>query len=237
MAKMDTRLALITGANKGIGFEIARQLARKGLRVILTSRGESRGNAAVKKLRKESLEVEGYALDVTDRKSVAALARKVEREHGRLDVLVNNAGILPGKYETSVLDEKESLFRDALETNFYGALRVSQALVPLMRAHRYGRVVNLSSGLGQLDEMGDGVCGYRVSKTALNALTRMLAAATADENILVNSMCPGWVRTDMGGANASRSVEKGAETGVWLALLPDGGPSGGFFRDKKPIPW
>ena len=119
----------------------------------------------------------------------------------------------------------------------YGALRMSQALVPLMRKHRYGRVVNLSSGLGQLDEMGDGVSSYRVSKTALNALTRMLATAGADDNILVNSMCPGWVRTDMGGQNAERSVEKGAETAVWLAMLPHDGPSGGFFRDKKPIPW
>jgi NAD(P)-dependent dehydrogenase (short-subunit alcohol dehydrogenase family) len=237
MATMDKRLAVVTGANKGIGFEVSRQLARKGLRVVLTSRDGAKGEKALATLQKEGLDVLHHALDVTDRKSVDAIARYLEREHDRVDVLVNNAGILLGSYDTSVLDEKEGLFRDTLETNFYGALRMSQALVPLMRKHRYGRVVNLSSGLGQLDEMGDGVSSYRVSKTALNALTRMLATAGADDNILVNSMCPGWVRTDMGGQNAERSVEKGAETAVWLAMLPHDGPSGGFFRDKKPIPW
>jgi NAD(P)-dependent dehydrogenase (short-subunit alcohol dehydrogenase family) len=237
MATMDKRLAVVTGANKGIGFEVSRQLARKGLRVVVTSRDESKGREALATLQKEGLDVMYHALDVTDAGSVRAFARNLENEHDRVDVLVNNAGILLGSYDTSVLDEQESLFRDTLETNFYGALRMSQALVPLMRRHRYGRVVNLSSGLGQLDEMGDGVSAYRVSKTALNALTRMLATAGADDNILVNSMCPGWVRTDMGGGNATRSVEKGAETAVWLAMLPHDGPSGGFFRDKKPIPW
>jgi NAD(P)-dependent dehydrogenase (short-subunit alcohol dehydrogenase family) len=237
MATMDKRLAVVTGANKGIGFEVSRQLARKGLRVVLTSRDESKGRQALAALQNEGLDVLYHVLDVTDAVSARALARYLENEHGRVDVLVNNAGILLGSYDTSVLDEKESLFRDTLETNFYGPLRMSQALVPLMRRHRYGRVVNLSSGLGQLDEMGDGVSAYRVSKAALNALTRMVATAGADDNILVNSMCPGWVRTDMGGENATRSVEKGAETAVWLAMLPHDGPSGGFFRDKKPIPW
>jgi NAD(P)-dependent dehydrogenase (short-subunit alcohol dehydrogenase family) len=237
MAKTEERVAVVTGANKGIGLEVARQLARRGLRVVLTSRDKARGEKAAKGLQKQDLEVEYCRLDVTRQASATALARYLEREYGRLDVLVNNAGILLGKYETSVLDEKESLFREVLETNFYGALRVSRALVPLMQKRGYGRVVNLSSGLGQLDDMGDGVSAYRVSKTALNALTRMLAAATAADNILVNSMCPGWVRTDMGGPTASRSVEKGAETAVWLATLSDKGPTGGFFRDKKRIPW
>lgn len=237
MATMDKRLAVVTGGNKGIGFEVCRQLARKGLRVVLTSRDEARGHQAWGALQKEGLDVLFHRLDVTEKRSVAAIAKYLEGEHDRVDVLVNNAGILLGKYDTSVLDEEESLFRDTLETNFYGALRMSQALVPLMQKHRYGRVVNLSSGLGQLDEMGDGVSAYRVSKTALNALTRMLATAGADDNILVNSMCPGWVRTDMGGPTAERSVEKGAETAVWLAMLPHDGPTGGFFRDKKPIPW
>ena len=136
-----------------------------------------------------------------------------------------------------VLEEREDVFHTTLDTNVFGVLRVCQAVVPLMQKHAYGRVVNLSSGLGQLHDMGDGSAAYRMSKTALNALTRMVAAATAADNILVNSMCPGWVRTDMGGDSASRSVEKGAETAVWLATLPDGGPTGGFFRDKKPIPW
>jgi NAD(P)-dependent dehydrogenase (short-subunit alcohol dehydrogenase family) len=237
MATMDKRLAVVTGANKGIGFEVSRQLARKGLRVVLTARDESKGKKAFAALQKEGLDVLFHELDVTEKKSVAAIAKYLEREHDRVDVLVNNAGILLGSYDTSVEDEKEALFRDTMETNFYGALRMSQAVMPLMRQHRYGRLVNLSSGLGQLEDMGDGVSAYRASKTALNALTRMFSTAGADDNILVNSMCPGWVRTDMGGANADRSVEKGAETAVWLAMLPHDGPTGGFFRDKKPIPW
>jgi len=237
MATMEKRLALVTGANKGIGFEISRQLARKGLRVILTSRDAKNGLQAQKVLVNEGMDVLCHELDVTRRRSVAALARYLATEHGRVDVLVNNAGILIDKSSTSILDEKEDVFQATLQTNFFGALRVCQAVVPLMQKHRYGRVVNLSSGLGQLDGMGDGNAAYRMSKTSLNALTRMVATATAQDNILVNSVCPGWVRTDMGGRAASRSVEKGAETAVWLAMLPDGGPTGGFFRDKKPIPW
>jgi NAD(P)-dependent dehydrogenase (short-subunit alcohol dehydrogenase family) len=237
MATMDKRLAVVTGANKGIGYEICRQLARKGLKVVLTSRDAEKGAQARKKLEQEGFDVLHHQLDVTDQSSIAAIARHIESEYGRVDVLVNNAGVLIDSRLTSVLKEKEETFRTTLETNFYGALRMCQALVPLMLKNHYGRVVNLSSGLGQLDDMGDGTPAYRVSKTALNALTRMVAKAVEGDNILVNSMCPGWVRTDMGGSQASRSVEQGAETAVWLGMLPHGGPSGGFFRDKKPIPW
>ena len=237
MAKSETRVALVTGANKGIGFEIARQLARKGLHVVLTSRDPRKGLRAQKALRTAGLSVAVLELDVNKRASVSALARYLEKQHGRVDVLVNNAGILIDSHWTSVLEEKESVFHATLETNFFGALRMCQAVVPMMQSQRYGRVVNVSSGFGQLASMGDGNAAYRVSKTALNALTRMVSAATAGHNVLVNSMCPGWVRTDMGGPEASRSVEKGAQTAVWLALLADDGPTGGFFRDKKPIPW
>ena len=237
MATMDKRLAVVTGGNRGIGYEICRQLARKGLRVLLTSRDAEKGRAAHKKLEKEGLDVLHHRLDVAVPASVAALAGYIESEYARVDVLVNNAGISVDKRSTSVLREKEDIFRVTLETNFYGALRMCQALAPLMQKNHYGRVVNLSSGLGQLDDMGDGTPAYRVSKTALNALTRMVAKAVEGDNILVNSMCPGWVRTDMGGAGAPRSVEQGAETAVWLAMLPHDGPTGGFFRDKKPIPW
>jgi len=237
MATMDKRLAVVTGGNRGIGYEICRQLARKGLRVLLTSRDAEKGRAAQKKLEKEGLDVQHHQLDVANPASVAALAGYIESEYARVDVLVNNAGISVDKRSTSVLREKEETFRVTLETNFYGPLRMCQALVPLMQKNHYGRVVNLSSGLGQLDDMGDGTPAYRVSKTALNALTRMVAKAVEGDNILVNSMCPGWVRTDMGGAGAPRTVEQGAETAVWLAMLPHDGPTGGFFRDKKPIPW
>jgi len=237
MATMDKQLAVVTGGNKGIGYEICRQLARKGLRVVLTSRDAEKGREARNRLEKEGLDVLHYQLEVTDQASVAAIASHLESEYGRVDVLVNNAGISIDSRSTSVLREKEETFRITLETNFYGALRMCQALVPLMQKNHYGRVVNLSSGLGQLDDMGDGTPAYRVSKTALNALTRMVASAVQGDNILVNSMCPGWVRTDMGGPGASRSVEQGAETAVWLAMLPRDGPTGGFFRDNKPIPW
>ena len=237
MVTMDKRVAVVTGANRGIGLETARQLAARGLCVILTSRDQKRGLHAQRQLAKQGIDVLHHELDVTRRRSVATFARHVAREHGRIDILINNAGILIDRSGTSVLEENEEVLHDTLETNFFGALRMCQALVPLMRERGYGRVVNLSSGMGQLDDMGDGNAAYRVSKTALNALTRMVAAAGADDNILVNSMCPGWVRTDMGGAAASRSVQKGAQTAVWLAMLPEGGPTGGFFRDKKRIAW
>lgn len=237
MATMDKRLAVVTGGNKGIGLEICRQLAGKGLRVLLTSRDPDKGSPAAEGLKAEKLDVLYQPLDVDSEDSVGRLRRYIEREAGRLDVLVNNAGILIDQRSTSVLREPIEVFRETMETNFYGALRMCQAFVPLMRRHHYGRIVNMSSGLGQLDDMGDGTPAYRVSKTALNALTRMVSVAVKGDDILVNSVCPGWVRTDMGGANATRSVVQGADTAVWLAMLPHGGPTGGFFRDRKPIPW
>jgi NAD(P)-dependent dehydrogenase (short-subunit alcohol dehydrogenase family) len=150
---------------------------------------------------------------------------------------VNNAGILIDSYSTSIAELDLETLRWTLETNVIGAVGVTQALLALMRRHDYGRIVNMSSGLGQLCDMQAGTPAYRISKVALNALTRILAAELKDTHIKVNSMCPGWVRTDMGGPNAPRSVEEGADTAVWLARLPDDGPSGGFFRDRQPIPW
>ncbi|HXV07678.1 MAG TPA: SDR family oxidoreductase [Burkholderiales bacterium] len=231
------RIAVVTGGNKGIGFEICRQLAARGINVVLTARSRRRGTLAARKLQGEGLNVIFHPLDVTVPAEVQALARYLDAAHGRCDVLVNNAGVALDRYSMSVLATPLRLFRDTLDTNFYGPLRLCQALMPMMLRKRYGRVVNLSSGLGQLEDMEDGSAAYRVSKTALNALTRMAAAAAGNRNVLVNSMCPGWVRTDMGGRNAARSVEKGAETAVWLATLPEGGPSGGFFRDRRPMPW
>lgn len=234
---MMQRIAVVTGGNKGIGFEICRQLAGKGISVVLTARNSGRGKKAAKVLQDRGLNVLFYPLDVTDAAGISVLADYMARDHGRCDILVNNAGIVLHGGGTSVMKEPLEALRKTVETNVYGPFRLMQALIPLMQKKRYGRVVNLSSGLGQLDGMGDGTPAYRLSKTALNALTRMFAAAAEGSGVLVNSMCPGWVRTDMGGVNATRSVEKGAETAVWLATLPDDGPTGGFFRDRKPIPW
>jgi NAD(P)-dependent dehydrogenase (short-subunit alcohol dehydrogenase family) len=234
---MVQRIAVVTGGNKGIGFEICRQLARKGVNVVLTARDEKRGQRAAAAMQKESLNVIFHRLDVTSRADVAALAQYMAATHGRCDILINNAGISLRGTPPSILDTPVEDFENTLRTNFYGALLMCQGLVPLMKRGRYGRIVNLSSGMGQLDEMEDGWAAYRLSKTALNALTRMVADATQDSGILVNSMCPGWVRTDMGGPNAQRGVEKGAETAIWLATLPDEGPTGGFFRDRRAIPW
>lgn len=234
---MSKRVAVVTGGNKGIGLEICRQLAAEGFRVVLTARDEKKGLAAAKALAKGGGDVRFHRLDVTDAAQVGALASWLERELGGADVLVNNAGILLDGRSASVLAVKPEVFRETLDTNFHGPLLLCQALVPQMLARRYGRVVNLSSGLGSLAEMADGTPAYRASKAALNALTRMFAAATRGQGVLVNSMCPGWVRTDMGGPSASRSVAQGADTAVWLANLPDDGPTGGFFRDRKAIAW
>lgn len=235
-----TRTALVTGANRGIGFEIVRQLARLGVLAVIGARDPKDGVAAAEKLQSEGLDVPVVALDVDREESSAAAVAEVKRLYGRLDVLVNNAAILidaPGGFNASLFELTGETARRTYETNVLGPLRLIQAAAPLMREQGYGRIVNLSSIAGQLAEMGKGYPAYRISKTALNALTRIAAAELNDGNIKVNAMCPGWVRTDMGGANAERSVEQGADTAVWLATLADDGPTGGFFRDRKPIAW
>lgn len=232
------RVAVVTGANRGIGLEISRQLSRQNeLRVVLTSRDEGKGRAAVKTLRAAGLDVDCRQLDVTSERSVRLLADYLAETYNRCDVLVNNAGVMADPRGSRVLDSRLSTYRETLETNLLGPLMLIQALVPLMRKGGYGRIVNVSSGQGQLSDMGAGTPAYRISKTALNALTRTCAAELRGSGVLVNAMCPGWVKTDMGGPSAPRSLAQGADTAVWLATLPDGGPSGGYFRDRKPIPW
>jgi NAD(P)-dependent dehydrogenase (short-subunit alcohol dehydrogenase family) len=227
------RVALVSGGNRGIGLEIVRQLAGRGITVILGSRDEESGRAAAEGL---SGDVVVRQLDVTDEGSVARLASFVEDDFGRLDILVNNAGISNDDGQRGMNADLDRV-RDALEANLFGAWRLCEMAIPLMQRHGYGRIVNVSSGMGALEDMGGGSPGYRVSKTALNALTRILASELRGSGILVNSVCPGWVQTDMGSPRAPRPVEEGADTPVWAATLPKGGPTGGFFRDRRPIPW
>ena len=227
------RVALVSGGNRGIGFEIVRQLAETGITVILGSRDEESGRAAAEGL---SGDVVARQLDVTDEESVGRLAASVEDEFGRLDALVNNAGISNDDSQRGMNADLDRV-RDALEANLFGAWRLCEVAIPLMQRGGYGRIVNVSSGMGALEDMGGGSPGYRISKTALNALTRILASELRGSGILVNSVCPGWVQTDMGSPRAPRPVEEGADTPVWAATLPKGGPTGGFFRDRRPIPW
>jgi NAD(P)-dependent dehydrogenase (short-subunit alcohol dehydrogenase family) len=229
------RVALVTGANRGIGLEVCRQLARAGLRVILTSRDLAKAEAAAHTIR-DTGSVEPARLDVLDRRSIDALAADLTARGGHVDVLVNNAAILVGEGD-GVLDVPADDLRRTFETNVFAPIAVSQAFVPGMVERRYGRVVNVSSQAGQLSSMSTYAPAYSMSKAALNAFTRQLAAATTGTGVLVNSACPGWVRTDMGGPSAPRSVEQGADTIVWLATLPVKGPTGGFFSDRKRIAW
>ena len=231
------KIAIVTGGNRGIGHEIARQLAKSDLFVIVGARDAVKCEAALEALRKASANVAAFPLDVNDTRSVRRFVEHVEKQHGSPSVLVNNAGVYPEATDAKVVDSSTALWRETFETNLFGAVRMCREVVPLMKKLRYGRIVNISSGLGQLHQMGEGSPAYRVSKAALNALTRTLAAEVAGTGILVNSMSPGWVKTDMGGEEAPRSVEEGAETAVWLSLLPSSGPTGQFFRDRKPIPW
>jgi NAD(P)-dependent dehydrogenase (short-subunit alcohol dehydrogenase family) len=231
------RIAIVTGGNRGIGYEIARQLMKADLFVVVGARDVAKRDQAVETLKEVGPNVAGGTLDVNDTHSVRRFVEQLEKQHGAPGVLVNNAGVYPESTDAKVADTPTSIWRETLETNLFGAVRMCREIVPLMKKLRYGRIVNISSGLGQLHQMGEGSPAYRVSKAALNALTRTLAAEVAGTGILVNSMSPGWVRTDMGGEEAPRSVEEGADTAVWLSLLPSNGPTGQFFRDRKPIPW
>jgi NAD(P)-dependent dehydrogenase (short-subunit alcohol dehydrogenase family) len=230
-------IALVTGANRGIGRETARQLAAKGYDVILSARDEVRARAAAEELSGDGdgADLRPLVLDVSDPASIDTAARRLAEDPGRLDVLVNNAGIGSDFGIAGAAPDFDAIQR-ALDTNFFGSYRLTVALLPLLRKSSSPRIVNVSSGMGGVAEMGGWSPGYRVSKAALNAMTRILATELKDEGFLVNSACPGFVATDMGGPfGAKKPVEDGAAGVVWLATLPDDGPTGGFFRDGKPI--
>ncbi|TGL35801.1 SDR family NAD(P)-dependent oxidoreductase [Leptospira perdikensis] len=228
------RIALVTGANRGIGKQVSIDLAKQGIYVLIGSRnpGEAEDTlAAVQTVGKGEI----LSLDVSKEQSISEAFDTITGSFGKLDILVNNAGIFadPGSFFDTT---SEDLHRTLL-VNLYGPLRMIQIFLPMMIQNNFGRIVNVSSGMGQLSEMGGGYPAYRISKTAINALTTLSSVEAVGKNIKINSVCPGWVKTDMGGASATRPVEKGAETIVWAATLPDQGPTGKFFRDKKEISW
>ncbi len=244
MTKHDKRVALVTGANRGIGYTIAKGLAERDITVVLGVRDPGKGATACAGLQGQGLDAYFELLDVTDAKSVRTAMTHIQDQFNRLDILVNNAGILIDG-DADVLNVSQDVILKTLHTNVLGPLMLCQACIPLMKAGGYGRIVNMTSTLGSMTEMADPDSGYaevetpayRLSKAALNAITTLVAKKTRNENILVNSVCPGWVKTDMGGEQAPLTTEQGADTPLWLATLPDGGPTGGFYREREQIPW
>jgi NAD(P)-dependent dehydrogenase (short-subunit alcohol dehydrogenase family) len=226
-------IALVTGANKGIGLEVVRQLAKGGWRVFLTGRSLASVRKAASPLGPSVVPV---PLDVTSRISVESAFSVVSQSVDHLDVLINNAGILD-QDDASIFELHAQRLRRMFETNTIGPLLVSQTFLPLLRHSQSGRIINVSSGAGQLSDAGTWAPAYSISKTALNGVTCQFAAALADSNIAVNSVCPGWVKTDMGGREATRSVEQGADSIVWLATEAPQTMTGLLIRDRKPIPW
>ncbi len=256
------RVAIITGADRGIGFEVSRELGEVGYQIVLTSPDRGKGEVAADKLNREGVNVVYRKLDLLNERDIRALRIFVLNKFGLVDVLVNNAGVMLDSGRSKVeglltrrikkipqrmgfgespgiLEVDIDIVRATLEINTLGALKMCQAFVPLMMKSGYGRVVNVSSSLGQLYDMTDEdkVPAYQMSKTALNAVTRLVADAAEGNNVAVNSVCPGWTRTDIGGSEAPQSAREAAETIVWLATQPDNGPTGGFFRNKKCIAW
>jgi NAD(P)-dependent dehydrogenase (short-subunit alcohol dehydrogenase family) len=224
------RVALVTGANRGIGLEVVRQLLGYGFRTILSARDEAKGRTAAQEVGSAFV-----SLDVSDDESVRTCFEELDRTYGRLDVLVNNAAINfdPRKRANDV---DLASVRETYETNVFGAWRTCQAAIPWMRRDGWGRIVNVSSEAGSLASMEGRAPAYATSKTALNALTKILAAELRGTGILVNAVSPGWIATDMGGPGGA-PIDIGAARVVWAALLPDDGPTGGFFRDGRPVPW
>lgn len=229
-------IALITGGNKGIGFELVKQLAEKNFQVILASRNKENGKNAVSSLQKLGIEISLVELDVDNIESIQNAVEYVQHKYGRLDVLINNAAVYLDE-SLKLTEADPAILEKTMRTNLLGPFNLIHSFLPLMKKHNYGRIVNVSSGYGQIDEMDDyGAGAYKLSKLALNGLTRILASEVSG-NIKINAVCPGWVRTDMGGPNAPRSAEEAARSILWLAELEEDGPNGGFSRNGQRISW
>lgn len=243
---MDKKIALITGATRGIGLETARQLAQQGVRVIVGARDIAKGEAAAQTLKAEGLDAEAVAIDVTDAASIAAAVKEIEARHGRLDILVNNAGIIVDDLAKPSTEQTLATWRTTFDTNLFGLVEVTQAFLPLLRKSSAGRIVNVSSLLGSISQHLDptspiyefkGPISYNVSKTAVNAYTVQIAHTLRDTPIKVNAIHPGYVKTDMNSGNGEIDIPEGAKTSVELALIGADGPTGGYFHLGRTIPW
>jgi NAD(P)-dependent dehydrogenase (short-subunit alcohol dehydrogenase family) len=231
---MEQKIILVTGANRGIGAEIIKEVAGMGHTAILTARDEIKGRKAVAQLQQKNLNVHFIQLDAADEASIRNAASVVAEQFGRLDVLINNAGIFNDRHNSLTVSRKA--VQEHLDVNFFGPLLISQAFIPLLEKSKEARIINFSSQMGRLNGMSGGSAAYRFSKTAINSLTAVMAADLSGKNIKVNSLCPGWVKTDMGGAGAYRSLAEGADTAVWLATAARI-PTGKFFADRKETEW
>ena len=229
----ENKIAVVTGANRGIGFAVAKGLLKKGVKVIVTSRKEEDGRKAMDELAEHG-EAIYHQLDVTDMGSIKRLVAFLEEQFGKLDILINNAGINYDTWQNTVNADLDEV-RDTIETNLMAPWQIIQEMLPLLRKSNGANIVNVSSGAGSLASQTGDRPGYSISKLALNGLTLQFSRLLKDDKILINSVCPGWVRTDMGGDNANRSPDEGAETIIWAALLDQHGPSGGFFRDRESL--
>ncbi|MCK1982613.1 MULTISPECIES: SDR family oxidoreductase [Peribacillus] len=230
------KVTLVTGGNRGIGYELVKQLAMNGFKVILTCRDPEMGHDSTQKLKESNLDVSFLVMDVDNQESIHQAAVTVNEQYGRIDVLINNAGVYLDENK-DLVSMDASILEKTMETNFFGVYHVIRSFIPLMEKQGYGRIINVSSEYGAMSEMSyPGVGAYKMSKFALNGLTRLVAAEIKGD-IKINAVDPGWVSTDMGGSSAPRTPKQAAESILWLATIGPEGPNGGFFRDGKRIDW
>jgi NAD(P)-dependent dehydrogenase (short-subunit alcohol dehydrogenase family) len=234
------KIAIVTGANRGLGLATSEALVQRGFKVIMAMRNPDKAQKELNALTMKGADVVPMKLDLANEKSINEFAEKIQKEYGFVDVLINNAGILVDSDDggnTSLFKTKATTIQKTFTTNTLGPFLLTQKIFPMMKQEGYGRIVNVSSGMAQLSEAQKASAAYRISKTALNMVTRLFATETEGADICVNSISPGWVRTDMGGPHADRSLEQGIKGILWAATLPKGGPNGTFTRDGEPIPW